>query len=141
MSAWMLELIMILSAVLRKHSDLAVASGLLVVNSVLSLAQEHRAAGIVEELRRHLQVNARVRRDKTWQVIPARELVPGDIVRVRPGDIIPAIGLGLHNIRRMADLKAASAQNGDKVIDPFEGADGFTEVFPEDQYIVVKHLG
>ena len=37
-----------------------------------------------------LQVSARVRRDSSWQVIPARELVPGDIVRVRPGDIIPA---------------------------------------------------
>lgn len=90
MSAWMLELIMILSALLRKFSDLAVVSGLLIVNAVLSFAQEHRAAGVVEALRRQLQVNARVRRDKTWQVIPARELVPGDIVRVRPGDIIPA---------------------------------------------------
>ena len=37
-----------------------------------------------------MQVNARVLRDSNWQVIPARELVPGDIVRVRPGDIIPA---------------------------------------------------
>jgi P-type E1-E2 ATPase len=37
-----------------------------------------------------LQVSARVRRDSSWQVIPSRELVPGDIVRVRPGDIIPA---------------------------------------------------
>jgi len=90
MSAWMLELIMILSAVLRKYSDLAVVSGLLVVNAVLSFVQEHRATGVVEELRRHLHVNARVLRDKTWQIIPARELVPGDIVRVRPGDIIPA---------------------------------------------------
>ena len=52
--------------------------------------QEHRAAGVVEALRRRLQVNARIRRDSNWQVIPARELVPGDIVRVRPGDIIPA---------------------------------------------------
>ena len=52
--------------------------------------QEHRAAGVVEALRKRLQVNARVRRDSNWQVIPARELVPGDIVRVRPGDIIPA---------------------------------------------------
>ena len=52
--------------------------------------QERRAAGVVETLRRRLQVSARVRRDSSWQVIPARELVPGDIVRVRPGDIIPA---------------------------------------------------
>jgi plasma-membrane proton-efflux P-type ATPase len=89
-SAWMLELIMILSAVLGKYTDLVVVSALLVVNAVLSFAQERRAAGVVETLRKRLQVSARVRRDANWQVIPARELVPGDIVRVRPGDIIPA---------------------------------------------------
>jgi H+-transporting ATPase len=90
LSAWMLELIMVLSAVLGKYSDLVVVSALLVVNAVLSFMQERRAAGVVETLRRRLQVNARVRREASWQVIPARELVPGDIVRVRPGDIIPA---------------------------------------------------
>lgn len=90
MSAWMLELIMGLSAVLGKYADLLVVSALLVVNAVLSATQERRAAGVVEALRRRLQVSARVLRDAIWQVIPARELVPGDIVRVRPGDIIPA---------------------------------------------------
>jgi plasma-membrane proton-efflux P-type ATPase len=89
-SAWMLELIMVLSAVLRKYSDLIVVGALLIINAVLSFMQESRAAGVVEALRKRLQVNARVRRDSSWQVIPARELVPGDIVRVRPGDIIPA---------------------------------------------------
>jgi H+-transporting ATPase len=89
-SAWMLELIMVLSAVLGKYSDLAVVSALLVINAVLSFMQERRAAGVVAALRRRLQVSARVRRDSSWLVIPARELVPGDIVRVRPGDIIPA---------------------------------------------------
>jgi magnesium-transporting ATPase (P-type) len=90
LSAWMLELIMVLSAVLRKYTDLAVVGALLVVNAVLSFAQERRAAGVVETLRRRLQVSARVQRDAKWQAIPARELVPGDIVRMRPGDIIPA---------------------------------------------------
>ena len=90
MSAWMLELIMILSAVLRKFSDLAVVSALLIVNAILSYGQEHQAAGVVEALRRRLQVSARVLRESKWQVIPARELVPGDIVRVRAGDLIPA---------------------------------------------------
>jgi plasma-membrane proton-efflux P-type ATPase len=89
-SAWMLELIMVLSAVLRKYSDLVVVGALLIINAVLSFMQERRAAGVVAALRRRLQINARVRRDSSWQVIPARELVPGDIVRVRPGDIIPA---------------------------------------------------
>jgi len=89
-SAWMLEMIMVLSAILGKYSDLAVVSALLVVNAVLSFMQEHRAAGVVETLRRRLQVSARVLREAIWQVIPARELVPGDIIRVRSGDIIPA---------------------------------------------------
>ena len=89
-SAWMLELIMLLSAVLRNYSDLAIVGALLVINAVLGFVQEQRAAGVVETLRRRLQVSARVRRDSSWKVIPARELVPGDIVRVRPGDIVPA---------------------------------------------------
>ncbi len=86
----MLELIIILSAVLGNYSDLVVVSVLLVINAVLAFVQEHRAAGVVAALRKRLQVNARVRRDSSWLVIPARELVPGDIIRVRPGDIIPA---------------------------------------------------
>ncbi len=90
LSAWLLELIMILSAVLGKHSDLVVVGALLLVNAVLSFAQERRAAGVVEALRRRLQVGARVLREARWQVVAARELVPGDIVRVRPGDIVPA---------------------------------------------------
>ena len=81
---------MLLSAVLHKFADLAVVSALLIVNAVLSFAQERRAAGVVETLRKRLQVSARVRRDATGRSIPARELVPGDIMRVRAGDIIPA---------------------------------------------------
>src|SRR5476649_195446 len=89
-SAWMLELIMILSAALGKYSDLAVVGALLVINAVLSFVQEHRAAGVVDALRRRLQISARVLRDSAWQEIPARELVPGDVLRVRTGDIVPA---------------------------------------------------
>jgi plasma-membrane proton-efflux P-type ATPase len=90
LSAWMLELIIVLSAILHKTSDLVVVSALLIVNAGLSFAQERRAAGVVEALRKRLHVSARVRRDSIWQSIPARDLVPGDIVRVRSGDIIPA---------------------------------------------------
>jgi H+-transporting ATPase len=89
-SAWMLELIIVLSAILGKYTDLAVVSTLLVINAVLGFAQERRAAGVVKALQKRLQVSARVLRDGTWGLIPARELVPGDVLRVRSGDFIPA---------------------------------------------------
>jgi len=90
LSAWMYELIMVLSIILQKFADLALVGALLVVNAVVSTAQKRRTAGVVETLRRQVRVSARVLRDASWQVIAARDLVPGDIVRVRPGDIIPA---------------------------------------------------
>jgi len=89
-SAWMLELIMVLSAALGKYLDFAVVAALLIVNAVLGFVHERQAAGVVETLRRRLRVSARVLRDASWQVISSRELVPGDIVRMRPGDIVPA---------------------------------------------------
>ena len=90
LSAWMIELIMVLSFILHKYSDLYIVTALLVVNGVLSFAQEQRASAAVETLRRRLQVGARVLREGKWSVVPARELVPGDVVRVRAGDFVPA---------------------------------------------------
>ena len=90
LSAWMLESIMLLSLVLAHYSDLAIITVLLLVNALLGFEQERRAACVMETLRRRLQVTARVLRDAFWKVVPSRELLPGDIVRVRPGDIIPA---------------------------------------------------
>lgn len=90
LSAWMIELIALLSLVLHKYADLTVAIALLLVNAVLSFLQEQRASAAVAALRRELQVTARVLRDGAWQVLQARQLVPGDIVRARTGDFVPA---------------------------------------------------
>jgi phosphoserine phosphatase len=61
-------------------------------------------------------------------------------VKMLTGDALPVAceigqGVGLPNIRHMADLKS-----GNQSVDPFAGADGFAEVFPEDKYTVVKRL-
>jgi magnesium-transporting ATPase (P-type) len=90
LSAWMIELIALVSFLLHKYTDLAVALGLLVVNAVLSFLQEQRASAAVATPRHQLQVSARVVRDGNWRVLPARELVAGDVVRVRTGDFVPA---------------------------------------------------
>lgn len=90
LSAWMIELIVLVSFILQKWADLWIALALLVVNAILGFLQEHRAVAAVSALRKRLQVTARVLRDQVWQAIPARELVPGDVVRVRVGDFVPA---------------------------------------------------
>ena len=86
----MLELSIVLFAVLGNYSDLIVVSSLLVLNAGLGFLQEQRAAGVVAALRQRLQVTARVLCNSNWRALPARELVPGDIIRMRPGDIVAA---------------------------------------------------
>ncbi|HZS40978.1 MAG TPA: plasma-membrane proton-efflux P-type ATPase, partial [Polyangia bacterium] len=90
LSAWMIELIALLSFILHKLADLWVALSLLAVNAILSFIQEQRASAALAALRHELQVTARVLRDERWQSVPARMLVPGDVVRVRTGDFVPA---------------------------------------------------
>ncbi|MDE2364148.1 MAG: plasma-membrane proton-efflux P-type ATPase [Hyphomicrobiales bacterium] len=90
LSAWMIELIILVSAFLHKWADMWVGLGLLIVNAILSFFQQQRAAAAVSALRSRLQVTARALRDGTWRAVPARELVVGDLVRVRTGDIVPA---------------------------------------------------
>jgi len=90
LTAWMLETIIIISWLLHRYPDLYIVTGLLVFNSILAFAEEQRASSAVEALKKRLQVSARVLRDGSWKVVAARELVPGDIVRNRSGDFVPA---------------------------------------------------
>src|SRR5579859_966042 len=90
LSAWMLELIIGLSWFLGRRLDACIVAGLLGINAVIGFVQELRAGKAVETLRSRLKVNARVLRDGAWSVLPARNLVPGDVVRVRSGDFVPA---------------------------------------------------
>jgi H+-transporting ATPase len=90
LTAWMLEAIIILSWFLQRYADLYIVTGLLVFNAVLAFSEEQRASGAVEALQEKLHVNARTLRDEEWTSLSSRELVPGDIVRVRAGDFVPA---------------------------------------------------
>jgi H+-transporting ATPase len=87
---WMIEVAAVLSAVVRHWVDLVIILILLVFNATVGFWQEHQAANAVEALKRQLALMARVRRDGTWGEIEATELVPGDVVRLRLGDVIPA---------------------------------------------------
>ncbi len=87
---WMIEVAAVLSAVIQHWVDFYIIIALLLTNSIVGFWQEHKAENIIEYLKKRLSLTARVLRDGKWVVIPAKELVPGDIVRVRLGDIVPA---------------------------------------------------
>ncbi len=86
----MIEIAAILSAVIRHWGDFAIITALLVVNAAVGFWQEHKAEDAIEFLKKRLASNSRVLRSGRWLETPSRDLVPGDIVRVRLGDIVPA---------------------------------------------------
>ncbi len=90
LTSWMLEIIIVLSWYLKNYLDVYIVLGLLVFNAALGFEEEQRASGAIYALKEKLQVNARVLRDSSWRILPARELVPGDVVRIRAGDFVPA---------------------------------------------------
>jgi H+-transporting ATPase len=90
LAAWMLEVAIVLSAVLGKYLDVYIIAALLLVNAVLGFIQEQQATRAVKSLKQKLQLQARVLRDGVWQTVSAAEIVPGDVVRVRSGDFVPA---------------------------------------------------
>jgi len=87
---WMLEAALAVELILRQWPESIIIVGLLVFNAILAQVQEHRAQQALELLRHRLRITARVLRDGVWTTIAARELVPGDRVHVRMGDIVPA---------------------------------------------------
>ena len=88
--AWMLEAAIVLELVLGKVTEPAMIAAWLLFSAVIGAIQEQRAQKVLDLLRGRLRVSARVQRDGQWRVIPARELVPGDQIRVGPGDLVPA---------------------------------------------------
>jgi H+-transporting ATPase len=87
---WMIEVAAILSAVVGKWEDFAIISVLLLVNVAIDFRQESKALSALKVLKDKLARVALVLRNGRWRKIPARELVPGDVVKVKIGDLVPA---------------------------------------------------
>jgi len=87
---WMIEAAVILSAVLEHWLDFFIILVLLLANAGVGFWEERQAGKAIEALKAQLAIKARVKRDGKWITPPARELVPGDVIRLRMGDIVPA---------------------------------------------------
>src|ERR1700689_1456910 len=86
----MIEIAVILSGVVGHWPDFFIILLLLVANAVVAFWEEHQAGNAIAALKAKLAIKARVRRDGKWTTPEAHELVPGDVIRIRLGDIVPA---------------------------------------------------
>ncbi len=87
---WMIEIAVILSGVVQHWPDFFIIFLLLVANAVVGFWEEKEAGNAIEALKAKLAIKARVKRDGKWITPAASELVPGDVIRLRLGDIVPA---------------------------------------------------
>jgi H+-transporting ATPase len=87
---WMIEIAAILSAIVRHWEDFGIILALLLMNAVVGFWEEYQAGNAIAALKSKLALRARVKREGMWVVIPARESVPGDVIRLRLGEIVPA---------------------------------------------------
>ncbi|HYW43018.1 MAG TPA: HAD-IC family P-type ATPase [Bryobacteraceae bacterium] len=87
---WMLEAAIVLELALGKYVEASIIAGLLGFNAVLGFFQEGRAQATLAALKSRLALSASVRRDNAWSIIPAAELVPGDIVKLSLGAVVAA---------------------------------------------------
>lgn len=88
--AYMIEAAAIVSAVLGHWQDFTIIAGLLVFNAILGFWQDRKASSALAALKKGLAPEATALRDGKWGTVPAADLVPGDVVKVRLGVIVPA---------------------------------------------------
>ncbi|WP_457595757.1 plasma-membrane proton-efflux P-type ATPase [Hydrogenimonas sp.] len=87
---WMIEIAAILAAMVHHWEEFWIIIVMLLVNAFVDFYQESKALNAIAVLKKKLARNATVLRDGVWKEIPAREVVPGDIIKVKIGDIVPA---------------------------------------------------
>ncbi|KZK98748.1 MULTISPECIES: plasma-membrane proton-efflux P-type ATPase [unclassified Pseudovibrio] len=87
---WLIEIAAILSAIIEHWADFTIILFMLILNSGIEFVQSSKAADALAALKSSMALKARVKRDGKWADIPAEEIVPGDIINLENGDIIPA---------------------------------------------------
>ncbi len=90
---WMIEAAVVLTALTARWADFGIILALLLLNGAVGFWEEHQAAGAIAALKERLATRARVLRDGSWTTIPAVQVVPGDLVTVGRGDVVPADGM------------------------------------------------
>ncbi len=89
---WMIEAALVLTAATARWADFGIIAALLALNGLVGFWEEHQAANAIAALKQRLAKRARVRRDGEWGTVAAEQIVPGDLLTVERGDVLPADG-------------------------------------------------
>ncbi len=108
---WMIEIAAVLSAVVKKWEDFAIITIMLLVNAVLDFYQESKALNAIKALKSSVAQKSLVMRDGKWADMDAKEIVPGDIVKLKLGDIVPADAKLVQGDFITADMSALTGES------------------------------
>ncbi|MBC3887001.1 plasma-membrane proton-efflux P-type ATPase [Acetobacterium paludosum] len=87
---WLLEFAIVLTIILGHYTESLIIFILLTVNAIIGYLQAQNSQKAVELLKKKLEIKARILRDHTWIIKDAKDLVPGDIIHIKLGDLVPA---------------------------------------------------
>lgn len=108
---WMVEAPAIMALIIQDWVDFGIITFMLVFNAVLGFWEENAASNALATLKKSLALTAKALRDAKWGDVPAANLVPGDIIRVRLGDVIPADGTLLDGDYLSVDQAALTGES------------------------------
>jgi len=118
---FVIEIAAVLSLIVRHWTDLGIIIALLLTNATVGFWEEYHAGNVIAALKQTLAPQARVRREGQWGTIPAGQLVPGDLIRIRLGDIVPADAVLLEGEPIQVDQSALTGES----LPVERGPDGF----------------
>ena len=93
---WLLELTIVLSVVISHFLESAIILALLLINSVIGFQRTRSSQRALQLLKKRLAVKAKILRDGSWSIRDSREIVPGDVISIGLGDLVPADAKIIH---------------------------------------------
>jgi H+-transporting ATPase len=138
---WMIEVAGILSLIVRKLADFVIIAIMLLINATLDFLQERRAQNALKALKQRLSAEIIVLRDGQFETISSRELVPGDIVKLRIGNVVPADVQLLEGSYLLIDQSAFTGESLPVTKKPGEIAYASTIVRQGEMLAVVVNTG
>jgi H+-transporting ATPase len=115
---WMIEAAVILSGMVQHWLDFGIILFLLCSNACVGFWEEHQAGNAIAALKAKLAVDARAKRDGKWGTPKAKELVTGDVIRLRLGDIVPADARLLDGDPVQVDQSALTGESMPVTVNP-----------------------